>query len=38
MTEAILPHAQEFMYFSLIAQAAILLVLVLIWLELRKKK
>lgn len=38
MIEEILPHAQDYMYFSLAAQAAIVVVLVLIWLEIRKKK
>ena len=38
MMESILPHAREYMFFSLIAQTFTCILLVLIWLEHKKKK
>ena len=38
MMESILPHAREYMFFSLIAQTFTSILLVLIWLEQKKKK
>ncbi len=35
--ETFLVHAQEFMFFSLIAQAFTCMLLILIWLQLKKK-
>ena len=35
--QSLVPHAQEYMFFSLIAQTFTCLLLVLIWLQLKKK-
>ncbi len=35
--EAFVLHAQEYMFFSLIAQAFTCILLVLVWLQLKKK-
>ena len=35
--EALIPHIQEYMFFSLIAQTFTAVMLVLVWLQLKKK-
>ena len=35
--QSLVPHAQEYMFFSLIAQTFTCLLLVLVWLQLKKK-
>ncbi len=35
--EALIPHIQEYMFFSLIAQTFTVVMLVLVWLQLKKK-
>jgi hypothetical protein len=35
--ESLVPHVQEFMFFSLIAQTFTSVLLVLIWLQMKKK-
>ena len=36
--QSLLPHIREFMFFSLIAQVFTCLLLVLIWIQMKKKK